>query len=84
MPERQFDQIFIGQANRLIQLQLEHVFLLDFYWIFNGHDLLPLKEGLGQFVHQSRLATADWTCKEIEAPLLVLPTQFVHILKPEM
>ena len=63
MPERQFDQIFIGQANRFIQLQLEHVFLLDLDRIFNGHNLLPFKQRLGQFVHQGRLATSDWTCK---------------------
>ena len=47
MPERQFDEIFIGQTNRFIQLQLEHVFLLDLDRIFNGHDLLPHKQRLG-------------------------------------
>ena len=46
MSERQFDQIFIGQSNRLIQLQLEHVVLLDFDRIFDRHDLLPHKQRL--------------------------------------
>ena len=84
MTQGKFDKIFIGQPDCFVQLQLKHVVLLDFYRIFDGHNLLSLKKGLGQFVHQGCLATSDWTSKEIETTLPILLAQFFNILKPKM
>ena len=63
MAQRQFNQAIISHANRFIELQLQHLFLLNFYGIFNRHDLLPRKFFLGQGMHQCCLPRSDWTRK---------------------
>ena len=43
MAQGKFDQVVIGHANLVIQLELKHILLLDLDRIFNRHDLLVRK-----------------------------------------
>ena len=70
MPQGQLDQIVIGCPNGFIELELEHIVLLDFHRILDGQYLLFGKFQPGKVIHEGSFARADWTRKKVESSSL--------------